>query len=52
MSYDETKKDGESKDRTPLKCDLPPDVALKRVMIVKVPDYWTRPAKVKNTKKR
>jgi hypothetical protein len=35
-----------------LKCDLPPKEALKRAMLVPVPDYWTKKSRSRKTPKR
>jgi hypothetical protein len=49
----ETKQKPATSERGPLKCDLPPKEALKRAMLVPVPDYWKKksrgrkPAKAK-----
>jgi hypothetical protein len=34
-----------SSERGPFKCDLPPKEALRRAMLVPVPDYWKRKRK-------
>ncbi len=41
-----------TRERDPLKCDLPPKEALKRAMLVPVPDYWTKKPRSRQTSKR
>jgi hypothetical protein len=38
----ETKQKPADREANRLKCDLPPKEALKRAMLVPVPDYWTK----------
>ena len=35
-----------------VKCSLPPKEALRRAMLVPVPDYWAKPKKAKKAPKR
>jgi hypothetical protein len=48
----ETQQKSATSERGPLKCDLPPKEALKRAMLVPVPDYWKKKSRSRKTSKR